>query len=133
MKHPPNIHDILRDRLHQRAGLAMAQKSKFTAADLPKLERIQWSKAFEQLMRNRLLMGALRYGTIEEQRKEVTKGQQWDLVKALGAKIQCYQDTGNTEYLVDAANYCLLAFELDPHPTKHFHAADAHMDHCKRK
>lgn len=67
---------------------------------------------------------------MEEKRK---KPGHWDLLSALRSKAEGYERTGNTEYLVDAANYCLLAFELDAHPRKHFHALDDHTDHCKKK
>lgn len=94
------------------------------------LERTQWSSEFETLMRNRLMMGAYRYGFITEQR---AKGTPFDVQGPIDKKIQMYKKTGNTEYLVDAANYLMLVFDLDPHPTKHFHALDDHHDHCKEK
>lgn len=83
-------------------------------------------------MRNRLLMGALRYGTMKE-KAVLTSQNRWDLVGAIGYKIKKYEETGNAEYLVDAANYCLLAFEFDPHPRKHFSSLDDHADHCQKK
>lgn len=126
-------HDILRERLLAAAGLSEPRKSKFSVSDLPALEESEWSHEFERLMRNRLLMGALRYGTFAEKRDKAKRGKHWDLLGALRKKAEGYEATGNTEYLVDAANYCLLAFELDPHPSKHFRALDDHTDHCKMK
>ena len=41
-----------------------------------------------------------------------------------------YEMTGNTEYLVDIANYCLLAFLEDEHPNKHFSAMDENEGHA---
>lgn len=122
----------LRERLHQQAGLGTERHSKFHPSDLLRLEQTEWSPKFEWLMRNRLLMGALRYGTMAEKRL-LTNKNRWDLVGAVSLKIKKYEETGNTEFLVDAANYCLLAFEFDPHPTKYFHALDDHLDHCKQK
>lgn len=127
------IHDILRDRLLKQAGLFEYPKSKFKPADIRSLEKTEWSPKFEQLMRNRLLMGALRYGTMAEKAKNAANGKHWDLLGALKKKLEGYEATGNTEYLVDAANYLLLAFEFDPHPNKHFYALDDHSDHCKWK
>jgi hypothetical protein len=126
-----STHDILRERLLARAGLSEPKPSRFNPSDLPRLEQSEWSPEFEGLMRNRLLMGALRYGTmVEKRQKQATK---WDLLGALRSKLEGYERTGNTEYLVDGANYLLLAFELDDHPTKHFRALDDHSDHCKPK
>lgn len=114
----------------RRAGFH--PEPKFKPSDLAKLEQTEWSPLFERLMRNRLLMGAFRYGTMEEKRANATKNR-WDLLGAVKLKIEMYEKTGNTEYLVDGANYFLLAFEFDPHPNKHFHALDDHLDHCKPK
>ncbi|MES2598613.1 MAG: hypothetical protein V4662_24980 [Verrucomicrobiota bacterium] len=120
-------HDILRDRLLRRAGLADPIKPKHQLADL---EKSEWSPEFEQLMRNRLLMGALRYGVLEQKRRF---GNKWDLMGAVKEKVKLYEDSGNTEYLVDIANYVLLEFECGHHPTKHFAALDNHHGHCRVK
>lgn len=119
--------ELMHDRLERRAGLIPAAKPKY---DFATLQKTEWSPQFEQYMRNRLIMGALRYGLLSEKRK---KGGKWELLEAIKTKIEKYEETGNTEYLVDAANYCLLAFECDSHPNKHFHALDDHHDHCKPK
>lgn len=124
MKH---AHDVLRERLHKAAGITGPPKPKFRIEDL---EKSEWSPTFERLMRNRLIMGAFRYGLLSEKR---TKGKKWDLLEPIQKKLALYEQTGNTEYLVDAANYCLLAFECDNHPAKHFKALDDHHDHCKRR
>lgn len=132
MKPTPSIHNLIRDRLLAKAGL-IEHKSRFKPADLESLRRTEWSPKFEGLMRNRLLMGALRYGTFKEKEQNMYAKDPWDLETPIKDKIRLYQETGNTEYLVDAANYCLLAFEFDPHPKKHFKALDDHHDHCRRK
>ncbi len=96
---------------------------------LSQLTATEWSPRFEQLMRNRLLMGAFRYGQFADGAE--TKAP-YDLVGAVRRKIGSYAETGNTEYLVDAANYLLLEFEFGQHPSRHFHARDDH-DHCPKK
>ena len=97
---------------------------------LPPLEQLrvsEWSPRFEHLMRNRLIMGAMRYATMEEKKR--TGAAKWDLVGTLRRKADLYEKTGNTEILVDIANYALLAFEFDAHPSRHFSATDD-SDHC---
>lgn len=125
-----SVHQAISLRVHRNAGLAPAKKSKFQPSDLKALEKSEWSPEFERLMRNRLLMGALRYGTFAEKAK---KKEKWDLLGAVSSKLEKYEETGNTEYLVDAANYLMLAFEFDDHSRKHFHALDDHHGHCKTK
>lgn len=85
----------------------------------------EWSPEFERLMRNRLLMGRFRYGRMDraEQRN-------YDRVGSALKRLRHYQVTGNLEYLVDAANLCLMEFEHGEHPSRHFEAADdgEHVD-----
>jgi hypothetical protein len=120
-------HKAIRSRLLAKAGLSEPPQAKH---DFKKLELTEWSPEFERLMRNRLLMGALRYGVLEEKRKRTKP---WDLMGAVEKKIALYHETGNTEYLVDIANYCLLEFVCGKRPDKHFTALDNHHDHCQLK
>ena len=107
-----STHDIMRRRLLLAAGV-----EKITLDDLYESE---WSPVFEQLMRNRLVMGSFRYQPFAENR------QSWDYDTATEAKnrIDRYLEDGNTEHLVDAANMCLLEFEFGKHPKKHFESID---------
>lgn len=126
------IFDHLRDRLHAKAGI-LPHGPKFSPADLKKLEQTEWDAEFERLMRNRMLMGALRYATMSKKGVMAKNGKHWELLKPIMSKLRAYEETGNSEYLVDIANYCMLAFRFDPHPKKHFHALDDHSDHCQFK
>jgi len=87
---------------------------------LAELRQTEWSARFEELMRNRLLMGAYRYGRFAEPGK--TAGQR--IQASIAARLDRYRRTGNLECLVDAANYCLLEFEHSTHPLAHFRAED---------
>ena len=109
-------HAILRDRLLVRAGLFEQPKAKHTFAAL---EASEWSSQFERLMRNRLIMGALRYGKLGAPGKP-----QYDRFKSMFKRLLAYHDTGNLELLVDIANLCLVEFVDGNHPRRHWHAAD---------
>lgn len=76
------------------------------------LRKTQWSKPFERLMRNRLIMGALRYETFEEKRHT---DHNYQLIESAIQRLQKYQETGNQEYLVDSANLCMIEFECPTH------------------
>lgn len=69
-------------------------------------------------MRNRLIMGAIRYRVWEGERGE------HDYAGEIIKRAQRYIDTGNLEHLVDAANFCLVEFVTSRHPKKHFRASD---------
>ena len=79
----------------------------------------EWSPEFERLMRNRLVMGAFRYGLLNDPRKP-----QFDRMNSLRKRVEGYEKTGNLEFLVDAANMLLLEFEEGNHPNKHFSSID---------
>lgn len=86
----------------------------------------QWSPAFEQLMRRRLILGAYRYGVIGASCKP-----QYNRTEACIRRLAAYQESGNLELLVDVANLCLLEFVEGKHPRRHFHATDD-TEHVRR-
>jgi hypothetical protein len=75
---------------------------------LDELRQTEWSPEFEQLMRNRLLMGAFRYGLMRDKLKS-----KWKMLPSMRRRLDHYEETGNLEMLVDVANLCLLEF-LNP-------------------
>ncbi len=87
--------------------------------DLAALRRSEWSHRFERLQRNRLLMGAYRYGCLHAQGKP-----EYDRCADIKRRIDTYIEDGNLEHLVDAANLAMLEFEEGKHPHRHFAAGD---------
>ena len=112
------VHDVLRDRLLKRAGLFAVVQPKYSMSSL---ERSEWNPYFERLMRNRLIMGALRYGKLDDP----DKCKNYDLLEAIEDRVKRFRETGNTELLVDIANFALLEFTCGKHPLKHFNALDS--------
>ncbi len=112
-----STHDVLRQRLLIHAGVIEVQPLTYI---LEQLRETEWSPYFEQLMRNRLIMGAFRHKRFEENRKAYNYANAEEAI----IRINRYQTTGNTEHLVDAANMCLLEFEFGQHPQKHFMSID---------
>ena len=105
----------IRDRLEDSIGLTPS---------LEELKKTEWSKDFEKLMRNRLVMGAFRYGLLKN---KASHG--YDMIGSLKRRIEMYQETGNLEYLVDCANLALLEFEHPTHNKAHFGSVDD-GEHC---
>ncbi len=87
--------------------------------DIDKLRETEWSPRFERFMRNRLVVGAFRYGLINAPNKR-----QWDRMGRIKVECDLYAEDGNLERLVDIANMCLLEFEEGKHPKRHFKALD---------
>ena len=65
---------------------------------------------FFQMMLSRLMVGQVRYGRVDSSKDYLPKAQ-----KAL----RDYERTGNLEFLVDAANYCLLEAHHPLHAQAH--------------
>jgi len=91
------------------------------------LRASQWNRDFEQLMRNRLVMGAFRYGTFAEQ-----TAVRHDNARSMRTHLDAYTDTGNAEHLVDIANLALVEFTLPSHSHFHFRSIDDGQHHARR-
>ena len=78
-----------------------------------------FSKDFVTKMENRMFMGYCKYGSAAKRRNDV------DFIKSLGLRLDEYARTGNTEYLIDAANFAMMEFLYPSHPNAFFKATDA--------
>ena len=74
---------------------------------------------FKELMKNRLIMGALRYGPLLAPGKK-----DWDRCESIRQRLVTYEADGNLEHLVDISNLALIEFVEGDHPKRHFSAAD---------
>lgn len=96
------VTDILRESVLKNCNANITDPEK----TLESLRQSEWSPEFEKLMRNRLVMGALRYGLLHAEGKP-----QYDRVQAILDRALMYEKTMNKEFLVDIANLSLLEFE----------------------
>ena len=86
---------------------------------LKKLRQTEWSPIFEQLMRNRLIVGFYRYGPFKRQNRGTNA-----VLDSMIKRLKQYRKTGNDELLVDVANLAMKEFAVGTHPKKHFNAVD---------
>lgn len=123
------VHDQLRDRLLARAGCPNLPPAK-PLPNLDELRRTQWSDEFERLwrerwgapldgqfldlMHNRLVMGALRYGLLGRPGKPA-----YDNVGSIRRRLAKYHEDGNLEHMVDTANIALVEYVEGKHPNRH--------------
>lgn len=107
--------DRMRNNLLRKAGIIEAPMK---GISFDKIKEQECNDNFCELMDNRLVMGYLRYGKAA---RGVPRFE--DANKAI-KRLEKYFETGNTELLVDAANYLRMEFKRGSHPKRHFHAID---------
>jgi hypothetical protein len=71
--------------------------------------------SFLQKMVNRLLVGHYRYGENHPQQ---------DYLRRARKALSDYANTGNVEFLIDAANYAMLEAHYPLHPNAHLQVVD---------
>ena len=109
--------EYLRDLWRDLCGLP--EKKTVSLPSIDELRETEWSPEFEQLMRNRMIMGAFRYGRLRSESKPV-----YDRMNSIRQRLPIYEATGNLEVLVDIANMALLEFVEGEHPNRHLKAVD---------
>jgi hypothetical protein len=86
---------------------------------LEELQQTEFSDAFLAAVRNRLILGAFRYGTQEQQAKK-----RIDRTGSLQRRLDDYVLTGNLEHLVDFAAIAMAEFIHPGHPAAHWLPSD---------
>lgn len=125
-----SVHEILRQKLLRQAGVEVTDKPWWceyipdkvfvTLAEIEAAVKKKWCKKFFKLMRTRLEMGYLRY----EVGNQGANKKKYDYIKAMRDKIDLYEKTGNTEFMVDVGNYAMLEFSQGNHPNRHYYGSD---------
>jgi len=77
---------------------------------------VGWWEAI-QMMANRMCMSEPKYGDIAD-----TYPHKGDALQGLRDRLQKYEETGNTEWLLDVANMALIEHLHPAHPQAHFRA-----------
>ena len=95
----PTVTNSLRKHLLSTIGYSLP------VDNLETLKRTRWSRVFELLMRNRLIMGSFRYGPWRPGRKE-----RYDYMKSIIQRAEAYKFDSNKEHLVDIANIAMVEF-----------------------
>ena len=113
---------FLKELWYDLAEKPYKEKKIKTIPPLEELKISEWSSEFEQLMRNRLIVGAFRYGLLKDSDRPSYKR-----VTSIIDRLQLYLQDGNTEHLVDAAAISLAEYVCGDHPLKHFGPNDDHI------
>ena len=93
------VSEHIRDGMLRRLAPAPAMP------DLETLRRSERSPEFERLCRNRLILGAFRYGLLGAPGKP-----EYDRTSCMIRRLEQYRGDGNAEHLCDVANLAMLEF-----------------------
>jgi len=115
------ITNHIRNHLLSQKGVIRGKKK----PSLEELKETEWNNEFEILMRNRLILGAFRYGRLKENIS-------YDSITSMRQRLDLLELNGNGEHLVDIANIALVMFTRKDHPKFHFKAQDDGI-HTERK
>ena len=79
----------------------------------------EFNEQFIQGMSDRMSMSYYKYGPVRQAFPKLV-----DAIQTLKLKLLEYEETGNTEFLIDVANYAMIEFTLPKHLNAHFKATD---------
>jgi len=79
----------------------------------------QVSFQFIEGMKDRMIIGYHKYGPVDRGFPSRVNA-----IESLRLRLKQYEDTGNTEYLMDVANYAMIEFMRPAHPKAHYKPTD---------
>ena len=80
--------------------------------------KTQYDPKFWEGMVARMEMSYFKYGDVRDAGRT-------DRIASLKQRLDKYQETGNTEFLMDAANFAMIEFMFPHHPKAHFKSTDS--------
>ena len=79
----------------------------------------EFSMVFLQGMVDRMGVSYFKYGPVAEAKGKINE------IESLKIRLNKYLETGNTEYLMDVANFAMIEFMQPSHPRAYFRPTDA--------
>lgn len=86
----------------------------------PNVPASEFSETFVQGMADRMAVSYCKYGRVAE-----AYPSRVDAIASLRARLDKYAATGNTEWLMDVANFAMIEFMHPRHERAHFRATDS--------
>jgi hypothetical protein len=81
---------------------------------------VEYSHDFLEMMKARMRMSFYKYGPLRN-----CYPKKYSALESLQLRLEKYVETGNTEWLIDAANFCMIEFMCPSHKKAHFRATDS--------
>lgn len=88
-------------------------------SELDEILETEFSEDFVKKMKNRMMTSFYKYGPLEQNVGTVNE------IRSLKERLELYNQTGNTEWLVDVANFAMIEFMYPKHKNAHFRATDS--------
>lgn len=82
--------------------------------------RRDFSEEFVEGMRNRIVVSHYKYGWASDSYPELLQA-----YRSITERLELYLKTGNTEWLIDVANFAMLEYLYPCHPDAHFIATSS--------
>lgn len=87
--------------------------------DINIAEPTEVSVEFLQGMANRMAVSFHKYGLVKDGCAVI------DVLGSLEGRLAKYRETGNTEWLMDVANFAMMEFMFPKHPDAHYRPTDS--------
>lgn len=82
----------------------------------------EYSQLFDNIRKNMMVMSFYKYGPMEENyQSEKTI----DAIESLKRRLEKYEETGNTEFLADIANFAMIEFMYPQHSKAFYKPTDS--------
>lgn len=119
MPKPIHVHDLMRARLLERAGLSEPKPARYAGWTLEKIIETNTSPEFREKTALCLAMGFFRYGPLRNQKKPTC----WNIHRAIKSCAEFLLD-GNEAHLLDIANFAEAEWVMKSHPKAHYRPID---------
>jgi hypothetical protein len=86
----------------------------------PNVPASEFSQTFAQGMADRMAVSFCKYGKVADAYPHKV-----DAVESLKKRLARYEETGNTEWLMDVANFAMIEFMCPRHPEAHYRPTDS--------
>jgi hypothetical protein len=91
--------------------------------DLNKILEKEYSFKFDEIRKKMMQTSYFKFGTVEDNYKTIGG---LKAIPSLKAKLKEYEETGNTEFLADVANFAMIEFMYPQHPNAYYKATDGY-------
>jgi len=99
----------------------MSAEEELLDKEFPEILKTEFSADFVAKMKARMITSFFKYGPVAKNAGEALE-RVWD---SMEKRLNLYKETGNTEWLVDAANFIMMEYMFPQHPKAHFRATDS--------